>query len=54
MPTTLAGHVPQDKKALFTAHAIKGYIDDFCTREISMTITLSRGASRTGKLRMRA
>jgi hypothetical protein len=54
MPTTLAGHVPQDKKALLTAHAIKGYVDDFCTQEIPVKIMLPSGASRTGKLRMRA
>ena len=34
MPQTLAGHVPQDKKALETAHAIKDYVDEFCNQEI--------------------
>lgn len=34
MPMTLAGHVPQDKKALETAHAIKDYVDEFCNQEI--------------------
>lgn len=34
MPMTLAGHVPQDKKALETAHAIKDYVDEFCNVEI--------------------
>lgn len=39
MPMTLAGHVPQDKKALETAHAIKDYVDEFCNREIADHIT---------------
>lgn len=34
MPMTLAGHVPQDKKALETAHAIKDYVDSFCNVEV--------------------
>lgn len=54
MPTTLAGHVPQDKKALLTAHAIKDYVDDFCDRETPLTITLPGGGIRKGKLRFKA
>ena len=33
MPFSLAGHVPQDKKALKTAHALKGYLFEFCNKE---------------------
>lgn len=54
MPTTLAGHVPQDKKALLTAHAIKDYVDDFCNHEAAISIALPGGAMRSGKLRYKA
>ena len=54
MPSTLAGHVPQDKKALLTAHAIKDYVDDFCDQECSLTVTLPGGLTRAGKLRFKA
>lgn len=54
MPTTLAGHVPQDKKALLTAHAIKDYVDDFCDQEMPLTITLPGSGTRKGKLRIKA
>lgn len=50
MPMTLAGHVPHDKKALETAHAIKDYIDEFCNREIVDQITFG-ATSRQAKLR---
>lgn len=50
MPMTLAGHVPQDKKALETAHAIKDYVDEFCNQEISDQISLG-STSRQAKLR---
>jgi hypothetical protein len=39
MPMTLAGHVPHDKKALETAHAIKDYVDEFCNQEMTDQIT---------------
>ncbi|ENK8040869.1 ATP-binding protein [Salmonella enterica] len=35
MPMSLAGHVPHDKKALETAHALKDYVDEFCNQEVS-------------------
>lgn len=54
MPTTLAGHVPQDKKALLTAHAIKDYVDDFCNQEQLIQIKLADGSTRPGKLRFKA
>lgn len=50
MPMTLAGHVPQDKKALETAHAIKDYVDEFCNREVTNQITLGT-TTKQAKLR---
>jgi hypothetical protein len=50
MPTTLAGHIPQDKRALLTAHAIKGYVDDFCSQASNIAI-VENGQARHGKLR---
>jgi hypothetical protein len=50
MPTTLAGHIPQDKRALLTAHAIKGYVDEFCKSATAITIQSVRG-ERRGQLR---
>ena len=50
MPMTLAGHVPQDKKALETAHAIKDYVDEFCNKEITDQITYG-ATSKQAKLR---
>lgn len=50
MPATLAGHVPQDKKALETAHAIKDYVDEFCNQEIEGHIT-NGVTTRQAKLR---
>lgn len=50
MPMTLAGHVPQDKKALETGHAIKDYVDEFCNQEITGQIT-SVSTSKQAKLR---
>ena len=50
MPMTLAGHVPHDKKALETAHAIKDYVDEFCNQEIADQISYGP-TSRQAKLR---
>jgi len=50
MPLTLSGHVPQDKKALETAHAIKDYVDEFCNIEIVDQISFG-GITREAKLR---
>lgn len=50
MPMTLAGHVPQDKKALETAHAIKDYVDEFCNQEIADQIIYGT-TSKQAKLR---
>ncbi len=53
MPMTLAGHVPQDKKALKTAHAIKDYVDEFCNNEMSGQINIGTSL-RAAKLRFHA
>jgi superfamily I DNA and/or RNA helicase len=50
MPMTLAGHVPQDKKALETAHAIKDYVDEFCNQELIDQVSFGV-ISRQAKLR---
>lgn len=50
MPMTLAGHVPQDKKALETAHAIKDYVDEFCNQELIDQISFN-SEQRQAKLR---
>lgn len=50
MPTALAGHIPQDKRALLTAHAIKGYVDDFCSQSCDISIT-DGNTTRQGKVR---
>ena len=50
MPMTLAGHVPQDKKAIETAHAIKDYVDEFCNQELVDQVSFG-STSRQAKLR---
>jgi AAA domain len=52
MPNTLAGHIPEDRKALETAHALKGYVDEFCNRSVGITIT-GTNFTRNGQLRWR-
>jgi hypothetical protein len=32
MPENLAGHIPQQKKAIDTAHALKRFVDEFCNK----------------------
>ena len=34
MPRALATHVPEDKRALETAFAIKDYVEDFCSQRV--------------------
>lgn len=53
MPQNLAGHVPGDKKALETAHALKDYVEEFCNVEIRGSIDMG-GQIRAAKLRYRA
>ncbi len=50
MPRTLAGHVPEDRAALETAHALKGYVEEFCNTTMDTSFTL-QGIARTGQIR---
>jgi len=50
MPGNLAGHIPEDKRALETAHAIKGYVDDFCSQVTHISIQ-DGTTTRNGKMR---
>lgn len=50
MPTNLAAHVPEQKKALETAHALKGFLDEFCNQSIPITVSDGQ-QSRTGQLK---
>ena len=52
MPTSLAGHIPEDQKALKTAHVLKGYVDEFCNRSTVITI-VDANVTRKGQLRWR-
>ena len=50
MPKSLAAHIPEDKKALATAFALKDYIEEFCN--VRVETTLSTGAeSRLAQVR---
>jgi hypothetical protein len=50
MPRTLARHVPDDKRALQTAHALKGFVDDYC-HTAKPTIFTEGSLARTGQVR---
>lgn len=52
MPDALAAHIPEDKKALETAYAIKDYVEEFCNVRISTTLTLG-SQTRNGQVRLR-
>lgn len=50
MPKSLASHVPEQKKALETAHALKGFVDEFCN--VSSNIIIGSGVNeRQGQIR---
>ncbi|WP_158245768.1 ATP-binding protein [Alcanivorax sp. MD8A] len=51
MPMSLAKHIPEDKKALETAHALKGYLDDFCNRRVDCKLSTQDG-DRAGQIRI--
>lgn len=50
MPTNLARFIPQDKKALQSAHALKGYVDEFCSNSQDIIINYEQN-THTGKIR---
>lgn len=39
MPKTLAEHIPEDKRALATAFALKLYIEEFCNMRVDTTLS---------------
>lgn len=39
MPKTLAAYIPEDKKALATAFALKDYIEEFCNVRVDATLS---------------
>jgi hypothetical protein len=43
MPDSLAAHIPEDKRALETAFALKDYVEEFCNQRMSDTIHSPQG-----------
>lgn len=43
MPRALAAHVPEDKRALETAFAIKDFVEDFCSQRVDDVLQLAAG-----------
>jgi hypothetical protein len=39
LPKTLAAYIPEDKKALTTAFALKDYIEEFCNIRVNTTLS---------------
>jgi hypothetical protein len=39
MPKALAAYIPEDKKALATAFAVKDYIEEFCNARFDTTLS---------------
>ena len=52
MPDALAAHIPEDKRALQTAHALKNYVDEFCNCRVDTALTGPSGFRR-GQVRYR-
>jgi hypothetical protein len=52
MPTALAAHIPEDKRALETAFAIKDYVEEFCNCRAA-TVLSGSGIQRAAELRYR-
>lgn len=52
MPDALAAHIPEDKRALQTAHALKDYVEEFCNHRAETTLG-SAGDFRNGQIRYR-
>jgi superfamily I DNA and/or RNA helicase len=52
MPDALAAHIPEDKRALETAHALKNYVDEFCNHRLDTTFAGPDGI-RQGQVRNR-
>ncbi len=52
MPDALAAHIPEDKRALATAHALKDYVEEFCNARVETSLQLG-AESRPGQVRYR-
>ncbi|CAI2078992.1 exonuclease V subunit alpha [Serratia fonticola] len=52
MPDALAAHIPEDKRALETAYALKDYVEEFCNHRVTTTLSLS-GSHRWAQVRFR-
>ncbi|MDY7508806.1 AAA domain-containing protein [Ralstonia wenshanensis] len=52
MPDALAAHIPEDKRALETAYALKDYVEEFCNQRVTTTLSLG-GVSRWAQVRFR-
>ena len=44
MPQSLASHIPEDKRAIKTAFALKDYVEDFCNIRVESTIEIDGSA----------
>lgn len=52
MPDALAAHIPEDKRALATAHALKDYVEEFCNVRVGTSLQLG-AENRPGQIRYR-
>ncbi|HGL6329641.1 TPA: AAA domain-containing protein [Citrobacter amalonaticus] len=52
MPDALAAHIPEDKRALETAYALKDYVGEFCNQRITTALSLAAN-SRWAQVRFR-
>lgn len=43
MPQALAAHIPEDKRALETAYALKDYVEEFCSQRFDDTLVSPSG-----------
>lgn len=50
MPQTLATHIPEDRRALVTAHAVKEYVEVYCDVRLQTTLVVG-SAARTAQIR---
>jgi superfamily I DNA and/or RNA helicase len=53
MPDALAAHIPEDKRALATAYALKDYVEEFCNCRVDSTLS-TPSETRWAQVRYRA
>ena len=53
MPHSLATHIPEDRRALATAHAVKEYVEVYCDTRLNTTL-LVNGQPRTSQIRFKS